>query len=364
MNDELAWTEAGRSALADEETWGLRPAWGRDDAALRAHVAATIARFAPAWERGRDSSDEVGREVIARALAWNPEDAVPSTIEDAAAITTLLGARSDGAVEELVELLVRHAGAPFVIRTIAAMWRLRTDYDDPGDESELAIRVLASPLDGSSAQDASVSHAKGTAASYLRATLARSTDEARARAAATVDDVWDDTPLEIRAPLAVAAGTTARIEDIARDLLDGKTSSHPHFGLRTLPQLVRDLALLDRLHERGGVRLGHTLLDRLGIAVLPLYERTLAAKSTSKYQRLELLTQLGNVRGSRAARMIAPFAEKGEYAKAARAYFERYPELLEEVLCDPDLDEHLARLGKLRDKLAKRAKPAAKRRAR
>ena len=90
MTDVLEWTDAGREALAREARKTLRDA---SDDSLHAKIATVVERFAPCWQRGKVESDDIGKAGIDVACgAW---DVGTLSVSDAAAIASLLGARSD-----------------------------------------------------------------------------------------------------------------------------------------------------------------------------------------------------------------------------------------------------------------------------
>lgn len=326
MNDELVWTDAGRAAL-DEEL-ADRTLRAASEGELRAKIAAVTKRFAPCWRRGAEKSDETGRAGIELACgAW---DVARLDAADAAKIASLVGARSDDDGGAFAELLVRARGVRFAMEALVEAWSLVTDYDDPDwpkSEARLAIRLRAIGPESSSAQDASVSHGKGDLATYLSERVRVGTDEERVEASAAARALWTETPMHARAPLAYASRDRALVEEIMRDLLDDKTPSHPHFAMRVLPALVRDEALVRALRDDDALPFTWAWLADLGAAALPHYEALIDQRKTGKWLRARMIEQLVNVRGPRAAAVLARYASKADSKKAVRAYFQRWPEL-------------------------------------
>lgn len=78
-------------------------------------------------------------------------------------------------------------------------------------------------------------------------------------------------------------------------------------------------------------------------------------------QRARLAEQIVNIRGPRAAAMLAVYAEKAPVAKIVRDYFARYPELLELVRRDKSLAKHATQLEKLAGKLTPKPPKPSKR---
>jgi hypothetical protein len=328
--DVMAWTETGRAAL-DEETQGrARARRDVDERQLRADVGVVIARFGPCWERGSPKSDDAGREAVAFALgAWDVA-LERATVEQLAGMASLLGARSDDDAGAFTELVVRRRGFAGALRMLVRMWSLCTNYDDPDwpdSEKRLAIWLRAMGADDSSAQDCSVSHAKGDVAYNLAAWHRAATDAERADASAALAELWPGTPLHARAPVAVACRDQEHAEEIASDLFAGKTTSHPHFAWDALPVLIRDPALIDKLHADGHLPFSYAWLDALGVSALPYYDAAIDKRSTGKYQRERMVAQLLNVRGPRAAAILSRFADKAPFKKPIREYFARHPEL-------------------------------------
>lgn len=319
--DAIAWTDAGRAALAAEQRATRR---ADPDAALEATIAAVVARYAPAWERGLAASDDVGRAAIARARAgW---DLATMTPVDAAAIASLLGARGDGDARAFAELALRRRGAPFAIAMVIAMWDLATDYQDPDwprSEARLAVRLRVLAPDDAARQDASVSYAKAEVAAYLGARQREAADPALVDAARVA---WAAAPRHARAPIAVAADDRALAETILRDHLTA--GEWPFFAAQHLPPLVRDPALIAQLAARDALPFSYRWLDALGVAALPYYAAGIAARKTGKWSRQRLLAQLADVVvGPDTAAILAPYRDKADYRAPVRAYFARHPEL-------------------------------------
>lgn len=123
-------------------------------------------------------------------------------------------------------------------------------------------------MDGgdSSANDTSVSHAKGQIAEYLARVHRESSADLRAELATAATAEFDAAPRHARPALAVAAQS--------REILERKCEG-----------------------------------------------------TQGPYARQQLVDVLVNIRGMSAARLLAAFAGKTPVAKQVRAYFERYPEL-------------------------------------
>jgi len=360
--DVFDWTEAGRTALLAEASHGPRSLREVSDAELRAKVAGVVSRYLPAWERGLAKGDDVGHAAVT-LLSGDWESALAiETDPQLAGVASLLGAWSSADTTAFVELALRGRGIASALAMLVAMWSLKTSYDNPDwpeSEARLAIWLKAIEPDSpsSSAQDASVSYAKGDAARYLAARYRDSDAETQRAAASALEAMWATTPMHARAPLALACCNRARAEEIARDLLSGKTQSSPHFAWQTLPALVRDEGLLPHLlHKRGDLPLKWTWFAEVGALALSFYEESLPKRTTSKQQRELMVEQLVNLRGPRVAALLAPLAGKAAFKKQVRAYFERHPDLLDLVMRDPRLTEHRDALAALADKKKRSAR--------
>lgn len=326
VNDDVVWTDAGRAELAREHTWS-GPHW-RDASAdeLAAKLATSLARFRPCWRRGEGKSDDTGRALI--ELASTDFTIKKLTIEQAAGISSLLGARSDNHDAPFIELLIRERGLAFVVRVAAAAWSLVTDYDDPDwpkSETRLAISLRAIDGESSSANDTSVSHGKGALAEYLGKVHRTGSAAQRTEIETTVDEIWDDVPLYARPALALATQSPKRATDIVETLLAAKRSWYPHYAFKALPLFIDDPALLDAIGftKEGTITL--RWLERRGVALLPLLAKK--AEKASPYTRARLMEILANVRGTTAAAIVAGFIGKKDVKPQVTAYFERYPDL-------------------------------------
>lgn len=374
MTDVLAWTPEGLAALADERTWGPPLCRDLDRADLQAKLDASLARFAPCWDRGLAATrsdgtpraDAVGRAAVAHAKEWIGATPPSPGVHAAACLLSLVGARSDGHDAHAAELLVRDHGVAFVVRVLVAMWSMATSYDDPdwpASEQRLAIWLFGiseGESDPSWVNDASVSHAKGNLAAFLARRAAAGTDAERAELLAAATAAWSSAPLFARPALAVAAADRELAERAMREIYAANPAWYPHYATGSLGTLVGDRALLDRMGVIAGARPRLEFLDRMGIAALPIYEAMYTTK-LSKYQREYLTKHLVNIRGPVTARLLAPYAEKAPFAADIRAYFARAPELLDEVRADKKLAAHAEQLAKLAAKLAPKA-PAKKKR--
>jgi hypothetical protein len=326
ISDEVVWTDEGRAELAREHSWTGSLLREVSDAELQTKLASSLARFRPCWERGRAKSDDTGRPLIDLALT---DFAVKKlTVEQAAGISSLLGARSENHDGPFIELLIRAHGLPFVVRVAAQAWSLVTDYDDPDwpdSENRLAIYLRAIDGESSSANDTSVSHGKGQIADYLGKVHHGGSKAQRQEIEKTVDEIWDDVPLYARPALALATQSSERATTIIDTLLAAKRSWYPHYAFKTLPLFVDDPKLLDAMGftKEGTITL--RWLERRGIALLPILA-TKCAKA-SPYMRARLLEVLANIRGKTAAKLVAGFIGKKDVKAQVTAYFARYPEL-------------------------------------
>jgi hypothetical protein len=348
--DVLDWTDAGRAALVQEAQHGPKSLRGASEDELRARVAGVVSRFVPCWDRGLAKGDDVGRAAVALASGGWEQALGTATGEQLAGIASLLGARGDDDGEAFVELAVRKRGITTTLGMLVAMWSMATGYHDPDwprSEERLAIWLKSMGPDSSSAQDASVSYAKGDAARYLAARYRDSDARAQRDATSALEALWAGTPIHARAPLALACCNLARAEEIAGDLLDDKAESYPHFAWQTLPALLRDEELLARLHEDGRLPFTWTWFSEMGALALPYYADAIAKRSTGKHQRERMVEQLVNLRGPRAAVILARLAGKAPLKKQVRAYFERHPDLFAAVIRDRSLSEYREALDKL-----------------
>ena len=119
VTDEVVWTDEGRAALAQEYTWGEPSFRASTVAELHAVIGAALDRYRACWERGLAKCDGTGRPLVEWAMTWRP--GAPATVEQAAGLASLLGARSGpypGCA--LIELLLREHGAGFVMRVAVA----------------------------------------------------------------------------------------------------------------------------------------------------------------------------------------------------------------------------------------------------
>ena len=363
MADVVEWTPEGLAALANEHTHGVPSHRDDDRGSLRAKVDASLARYAPCWDRGlakndsegRPRADEHGRAAVAHAKTWIGATPTKLSIVDAAGVLSLVGARGDGHATQLAELLLRDHGIAFMVRVLVQMWSMATNYHDPDwpkSEENLAIWLFGVSDTGSDpswVNDSSVSHAKGTLAGYLAKRA--SSDAERAELLAAVDVAWADAPLFARPALAVAADDRDLAERAAREIFAATPPWYPHYARHNLPNLIGDRALLDRLGFIEDARPRLRFLESMGIAALPIYEAMYTSK-ISKYQREHLTKQLVNIRGPRTATLLAPYAEKAPFAAEIRAYFARAPELLVIVRADKKLGPYYAQLDKLAAKIA------------
>lgn len=326
VTDEVVWTDEGRAELAREHSWSgplLRDA-PTDE--LRTKLAASLARFRPCWRRGLDTSDDIGKALIGLALTDFAIEKL--TVEQAAGISSLLGARSDNHDAPFIELLIRRRGLAFVVRVAAAAWSLVTDYDDPDwpeSETRLAIRLKAIDGTSSSANDTSVSHGKGALGEYLGKVHHTGSKAQREEIETVVDELWDDVPMYARPALALAAQSPGRATEIVKTLRAAKRDWYPHYAFKALPLFIDDAALLDAIGftKEGTITL--RWLERRGVALLPLLAKK--AEKASPHTRARLMEILANIRGKSAAAIVAGFLGKKDVKAQVAAYFARYPEL-------------------------------------
>ncbi len=328
VTDEVVWTDEGRAALAKEHTWGVPSFRASTVAALHAIVDEALARYRPCWKRGLAKCDGTGRALVEWALTWQPGQA--ATVEEAAGLASLLGARSGPYPDcALLELLRREHGAGFAVRVAVAAWSLCSDYDDPDypkSETRLAIRLKAMDGGSSSANDTSVSHAKGHLAEYLGRVHREGSDDDRAQLTAGATAEYDAAPRHARPALAVAAQSRELAERFAAELREHGMPWYPHFASEHIPLLTTDPVVLEQFRFINDGRVTLRYLEQHGLALLPILERKCEGKQ-GPYARQQLTDVLVNVRGPIAARLLAAFAGKTPVAKQVRAYFERYPEL-------------------------------------
>lgn len=332
QTDEVVWTDEARAELAEEHTWGIALCTGDSTDKLRERIEVSLERFRPCWERGLAKSDDLGSSLIQHALTAWANGATPATlsVDEAAGVASLLGARSEDHDAPMIELLIRHHGLSFVVRVLVRAWSLVTGYDDPDwpkHENRLAIYLRAIDDSSSSVNDTSVSHGKGRMADYLGKRHRTGTAAERAELESAVADALPSAPLWARPALARAAQSTTLAEQVAREILDAKPSWPQHYADGTLPILIGDLELLHRFgyfQKNGNISL--RLLERHGIALLPILAARCAAKP-GPYARKRLAEALVHIRGPQAAALLAQFAGKAPVKAMVKAYFERYPEL-------------------------------------
>lgn len=94
------------------------------------------------------------------------------------------------------------------------------------------------------------------------------------------------------------------------------------------------------------------IIDNLGVAALPLYERAIGAKRSN--DATALLIDLCNVRGPRTARMFGCYAELRPNVVLVNNYFAESPELLRGLRRVKSMAPHRERLVKLEQKLGLR----------
>lgn len=348
MTDEIVWTTSGRAALA--AVGAYLPTCAEPTPELIAKVATMATKYAPSWERGEAKSDDVGAPLIAYARkTWGKGKAPkkPSTVEELAGMATLFGANGSAEVAPYTELVVRERGFAVALEMLAAMWSMASDVSNYDKPKIRAVSIVAmSPSDGS-AGDASVSYGKSAVADYLARAHRSLDDKKRAAVAVAMAKLWPATRRHAKPTLVVATQDRARAAEIARELIaasETEDAPYHHYAWQHLPYLVEDVELLAEMPGKFGVSLH--MLDTLGIAALPLYEREIASH-IDKHARARLLGDLVNVRGPRTAKLIAEYAANKPYADQVRAYFTTYPELLDGVMQDPDLVYHRDSLRKL-----------------
>jgi hypothetical protein len=326
VTDEVVWTDAGRAELAREYTWTGPLLRDAPVAELKERLATSLARFRPCWQRGLATSDDTGRPLIELALT---DFAITKlTVEQAAGISSLLGARSENHDSPFIELLMRERGLAFVVRVAAAAWSLVTDYDDPDwpeNEKRLAISLRAIDGESSSANDTSVSHGKGQLADYLGKVHHTATKAQRKEIEATVDEIWDDVPLYARPALALAAQSSERATEIVDTLLAAKRNWHPHFAFKHLALFIDDPKLLDAIDFTKNGMITLRWLERRGVRLLPMLAKRCA--KAPPHMRARLMEVLANIRGTTAANLVAGFIGKKDVKAQVTAYFERYPDL-------------------------------------
>jgi hypothetical protein len=328
---EVAWLDAGRAELARERSFGVPLRDTATDDALRDAIGKTIARFAPAWQRGLGRADDLGRAAVRNTR----EPPAPLTIEAAADAASLLGASEPDAVGAYAERVLRERGVDFAVAVLVAMWARVTGYDGRSSEPDYAVYLREIAADHMHACDASVSYAKGRFAEYLG--KRRPTGIARA-----VADAWPRASLAARAALAVAARDPKLAADAARALLAADGKPYPHYARAELAYVVTDAELAAEL----GAQPCYRLLESLGAAALPIYEAAIAGR-VSKPVRMRYLAQLCNLRGAKVAKLLAEYSDT--FPELAATYFAAHRDLLDGVIADPELRYHRDDLVKLRD---------------
>jgi hypothetical protein len=325
----VVWTQAGKRALAEEDARGIRLCDAPDPKGL-----VKIAAFAPAWQRGLPRSDATGRAIVARAIAWG-KTRDKLTADDAAGIASLVGAWEPDNLAPFAEHVLRDYGWPFALDVLVAMWGLVTSYDNPDwpkSDARLAVWIRTMTPDYQHSHDASVSYGKGRFTDYLakRARTARA--DAKTAAAAR----WKTAPLPAKAPLAVASGDPALAAKAVRELL-AANGPFPHWGWKELPYVVTDPDVFAEIPHDPQPSL--RVIENLGVAALPVYERRLEDK-LDKHTRARVLAELANIRSPRVAKILAEYSDNKLCADTVRSYFTMHPDLLEQVLSDPDLVYH------------------------
>jgi len=347
MTAALRWTEQGRTALERARTWGIPLCNDATTGALETRVAARIARLAPAWQRGLEKSDSVGKRGVEIATRGAPDTA---DVDAWASTLSLVGAYEPEDLAPVAELLLRRHGLTFALRVLVAMWSLVTSYhnpDWPKDDAHLAVWLRAlGPPNENDAYDASVSYAKARFADYLAKTHRCVGDLERAEMTRAVDAIWSDAPVHARPALVAATRDGARAEDLAHALLaDERRAYRSRYPEGALCPLFSDPELMVAW-SGASFPLTLGMLERLGEDALSLYERRLGGRET-KHAQLRLLEQLASVAHPRAARLLALRAERAPFTKLVRAYFAAEPAMLDAVLADHTLEEHRPVLAKL-----------------
>lgn len=350
MKDQIEWTAAGREELAR-----LRrgPVLRLDDLPMeRLHVltARAVERFAPAWQLGLARTDDTGRAAIAFAATGLAGGALPTdaTPEQAAWAMSLLSPIGD-MTGPLAEQIMKR-GAAFAIGALVAATALRVETERvPGavteDRQAISIRAI-----GDDERDRRMTGAHKLAA-YL-ARVMRGTNAARsAGLQREATAAWASASTDTRLLLVGVTDDAVRAEELARALLP---TASPYDGDRfgELAYLLKDVRLVAALRERHGVHLDLRILDNLGGAALPLYERAIAAKRPN--DATSLLLDLCNVRGPRTARIFGRYAELRPNMVLVNNYFADSPALLRGLRRVKSMAPHRERLVKLEQKLGVR----------
>jgi len=349
--ERLHWTADGRAALAAE----LAPASTLHevpDAELRTQLAKTIKKFTTAWKRGLAKADSEGSAAVALALAGKlgDKDLVKLDETSIAGLLSLVGAYDSENLHPLGELVIRKRGVKFATRVLARMWSQVSRYYNPTwpkSIKKLAVWITAIEDDHDHVHDTSVSYSKGTFTHYLQATYQRATAARRKEMKQTVTAIWKDVPPHARPALAVATQDAVRAKQSAKELLHAGESPYPYFAWSHLPHLIKDAELaLELLRDDAP---SYALLANVGAALFPLYLERIGS-SIDRNTRADYLAQLANLRGPRVAKLLAEYEDTAEYAPTVRAYFTAHPDLLEQVLRDPELAYHHDDLARLRQK--------------
>lgn len=339
MPAEMAWTEAGRAALEAELARGIPLCTDRD---VTPQVAALVKRYAPAWHKGLAKTDAVNEPLVTFAIGWKAGTKL--TAAQAATILTLLSPAEDAELSAVCEHVARE-GIDLALRTLIHLWSQVVDYKGETDKGR-AVWITAIAPDHQHVMDASGARMKGAFARYLGKVHRAASPAARKNMTKAARAVWKSAPRHAKPPLAVAVNDAALAAEIARELLD-HDKPHAFYAWEELPYLVTEVALVEELLPKRDARLSYRILDNLGAAALPLYERALEA-SLSSHARADLFAQLANVRSPWVARRFGEYSDSPHYAATLSSYFTAHPDLLELAISDPELRYHADDLAKLR----------------
>jgi hypothetical protein len=330
--EEVDWTELGRAELEHERD-GTLPRWP-PKSALEPAVAKLVKRFAPAWKKGLPKCDAANRRLVERAIAWKPS--AKWSPELAATILSVMSYATDEDVSPVCELVARE-GFEFALVALVHLWSQNVDYTGNTEKSRSVWLTSPAP-DHPHIMYASPSSIKSRFGAYL-ARVHRSAPKAEcARMTKAARKLWKSAPRYAKAPIAVAVNDPELAAEIARELL-ANDRPHAFYAWEELAWVLTDAALVEQVLAKGHGELGYCVIANLGAAAFRLYERRITG-SLDKHTRGRLLAQLSNLRGPRAAKIMAEYSDTKLFAPTVRAYFAAHPDLLEQMIRNPDLRYH------------------------
>jgi len=330
MAASIAWTPAGKEALAEER--GRLPLVEGD---ATKQVKALFKLHAPAWKRGLAKCDAAGRAFAKLALAWKP--AGKPNIDQLAGVIALSTAcdNDEQVMPWFARWILDEHGIEVALRVLIAMWPIVPSYK--GKKQTTAwLEVL--PADHDHIFDTSASSGKREYARYLSLRAPATRDAAIAK-------LWPSAPRYVKPALAVAAGDAERGAEIARELLK-HDEPHAFYAWEELPNLLCDATLVAKTMAKRARVATFQMIDNLGAKVLPILEANFDA-ARDKYSRKRAMELLVNLKSPNVARRLAEYVGQKPYDELVAAYFAQHPELLKPLLRDDDLFYHRDDLAKL-----------------